>query len=49
MADTPEWLRLLRGWPAYIICIYTPLDRVSWRAYLWLLAYAGDWIYREVA
>ncbi len=32
---------------AYIICIYTPIDRIWWNGYLWLLQYAGDWAYRD--
>ncbi len=39
--------RLIRGWPAYVICIHTPLHRIWWDGYLWLLQYAGDWAYRE--
>jgi hypothetical protein len=34
-------------WIAYGICVYTPIDRISRPAYLWLLAYAGEWAYRE--
>ena len=44
MTNTPEWLRLLRGWPCYVLVMYTPL----WR-WNWLLPYAGDWSYREDA
>lgn len=50
MADAPEWLRLLRGWPAYLIIMYTPFDRWRWSRALitWpLLPYAGDWAYRH--
>lgn len=43
----PEWLICLRGWLAYVIAVHTPIDRVWWGAFLWLLPYAGDWIYRE--
>lgn len=40
--NAPEWLRLLRGWPCYMLVCCTPLWR--WNA---LLPYAGDWAWRE--
>ena len=42
-------MRSLRGWAAYIIIAHVPVHRISWRVYLWLLAYAGEWAYREDA
>ena len=44
--NAPEWLRDLRGLPCYLLCCHTPLDRWRW-AWLLLLPYAGDWVYRE--
>lgn len=57
MADRPvvylsRW-RTVRGFIAYGLCFWTPLFWASprqpalWRLFLWLLAYAGDWIYRK--
>ncbi len=43
----PEWLRDLRGLPAYLVAFYTPIEKVSFAAYLWLLPYAGDWMFRD--
>lgn len=42
-------MRTLRSWAAYVIIVRVPVHRVSFRAYLWLLAYAGEWAYREEA
>lgn len=39
--DTPEWLRLLRGFPAYYLHA-----ALHWASFA-LLPYAGDWAYRK--
>ncbi len=45
---TPEWLRVLRGWPAYMVIFYlTPRRLTLNRPFIWLLPYAGDWAYRH--
>lgn len=45
--SAPEWLRDLRGWPAYVLLLHTPLWRAPLWATGWLWACAGDWIYRD--
>lgn len=42
-----ERLRDLRGGLCYLICFHTPLDRMTWNGFIYLLQFAGDWIYRE--
>ncbi len=31
----------------YVACFHTPIDRVSWRAYMAMLPYAGSEAYRR--
>jgi len=43
---TPEWLRLLRGWPCYVLWMGLFIWRWQWLS-LKMLPYVGDWAYRE--
>jgi hypothetical protein len=38
----------LIGAICYFLTVRLPPDRVSWRLYLALLPYAGDWAYRDL-